>query len=276
MLERRKRYAVTLFGIYLVTVQVLSVGATEGTTDSCQMVERFNGKMVNIKTAKEKAENGSGIVSVPEGLKVNSSTECEQGCCDNINCTVFLFYPRPPTNDQNKKYNCFILNCRPQSLCSVGMVDVSSKAEGSVVGIRDLVQGNTAVAKEVVNLQENVSTAESESDVVNTSTVKPDSDVSSQKESSTSEINNKTTTSATSNNVTATTNPGAVATTKPLTMEYEKYGKNKDHTTYASLIIALGFGTLFLFAALILIGRPWWYAFHRPRYSKVDYLMNGL
>ena len=57
-------------------------------------------------------------------------------------------------------------------------------------------------------------------------------------------------------------------------MEHEKYGKN--HTTYASLIIALGFGTLFLFAALILIGRPWWYAFHRPRYSKVDYLMNGL
>lgn len=51
---------------------------------------------------------------------------------------------------------------------------------------------------------------------------------------------------------------------------------DKNHTTYASLIIALGFGTLFLFAALVLIGRPWWYAFHRPRYSKVDYLMNGL
>jgi len=66
----------------------------------------------------------------------------------------------------------------------------------------------------------------------------------------------------------------AATTTEPLTMEFEKYGKN--HTTYASLVIALGFGTLFLFAALILIGRPWWYAFHRPRYSKVDYLMNGL
>lgn len=141
MLEQRKCYAVALFGIYLVTVQVLSVGTTEVTTDSCQMVERFNGKMVNMKNAREKAENSSGIVSVPEGLMVNSSAECEQGCCDNINCTVYLFYPRPPTNDQNKKYNCFILNCRPQSLCSAGMVDVSSKAEGSVVGIRDLLQG---------------------------------------------------------------------------------------------------------------------------------------
>lgn len=153
MLEQQKRYAVTLFGIYLVTVQVLSVGATEVTevtTDSCQMVERFNGKMVNIKNAKEKAENISGTVSVPEGLTVNSSAECEQGCCDNINCTVYLFYPRPPSNDQNKKYNCFILNCRPQSLCSVGMVDVSSKAEGSVVGIRDLVQGKGKYLDEIV------------------------------------------------------------------------------------------------------------------------------
>ena len=153
MLEQQKRYAVTLFGIYLVTVQLLSVGATEVTeviTDSCQMVERFNDKMVNIKNAKEKAENISGTVSVPEGLTVNSSAECEQGCCDNINCTVYLFYPRPPSNDQNKKYNCFILNCRPQSLCSVGMVDVSSKAEGSVVGIRDLVQGKGKYFDEIV------------------------------------------------------------------------------------------------------------------------------
>lgn len=141
MLEQRKHYAVTLFGIYLVTVQVLSVVATEGASDSCQMVERFNGEMVNIKKARENAEKNSGVVSVPEGLTVNSSAECEQGCCGNINCTVYLFYPRPPTNDQNKKYNCFILNCRPQSLCSAGMVNVSSKAEGSVVGIRDLQPG---------------------------------------------------------------------------------------------------------------------------------------
>ncbi|XP_020601894.1 uncharacterized protein LOC110040969 [Orbicella faveolata] len=206
MLEQRKCYAVALFGIYLVTVQVLSVGTTEVTTDSCQMVERFNGKMVNMKNAREKAENSSGIVSVPEGLMVNSSAECEQGCCDNINCTVYLFYPRPPTNDQNKKYNCFILNCRPQSLCSAGMVDVSSKAEGSVVGIRDLLQGNTVAAKDVVNLQESVSSAESKSDVKNTSTVKPDADVSSKKEPSTSETKNKTNTSETSSSVTATTN----------------------------------------------------------------------
>jgi len=150
MLEQRKRYAVPLFGIYVVIVQVLSVGATEVTTDSCQMVDRFNGKMVNIKNAKDKAENSSGSVSVPEGLTVNSSTECEQGCCDNINCTVYLFYPRPPTNDQYKKYNCFILNCRPQNLCSAGMVDVSSKAEGSVVGIRDLLQGKGKYLGEIV------------------------------------------------------------------------------------------------------------------------------
>ena len=150
MLEQRKRYAVTLFGIYMVTVQVLSVGATEGTTDSCQMVERFSGKMVNMKNARAKAQNSSGFVSVPEGLTVNSSAECEQGCCDNINCTVYLFYPRPPTNDQNKNYNCFIMNCRPQSLCTVGMVDVSSKAEGSVVGVRDLVQGKGKYLGEIV------------------------------------------------------------------------------------------------------------------------------
>ena len=68
--------------------------------------------------------------------------------------------------------------------------------------------------------------------------------------------------------------PLAVATSIPKKVERDLYGKN--HTTYASLVIALGFGILFLLAALVLIGRPWWYAFHRPRYSKVDYLMNGL
>ena len=51
---------------------------------------------------------------------------------------------------------------------------------------------------------------------------------------------------------------------------------NTNHTTSASLVIALCFGILFLFAVIILIGRPWWYSFQRPRYSKVDYLMNGL
>ena len=41
--------------------------------------------------------------------------------------------------------------------------------------------GNTVAAKDVVNLQESVSSAESKSDVKNTSTVKPDADVSSKK-----------------------------------------------------------------------------------------------
>ena len=141
MLEERKHYMVTLLGISLVTVLVLGAGAAETASDSCQMVERFNGEMVNIKNAKGNAEKNAGIVTVPKGLTVNSSADCEQSCCGNVNCTVYLFYPRPPTNDENKKYNCFFLNCRPQSLCSEAMVNVSSKTSGSVVGIRDLQQG---------------------------------------------------------------------------------------------------------------------------------------
>ena len=59
--------------------------------------------------------------------------------------------------------------------------------------------------------------------------------------------------------------------------QHGREAKNlEQHTTSASLVIALCFGILFLFAVIILIGRPWWYAFSRPRYSKVDYLMNGL
>ena len=141
MLERRKRYALTLLGISLVTVLVLGAGAAEIASDSCQMVERFNRQMVNIKKAKENAEKDAGIVTVPKGLTVNSSADCEQSCCGNVNCAVYLFYPRPPTNDENKKYNCFFLNCRPQSLCSQAKVDVSSKTNGSVVGVRYLEQG---------------------------------------------------------------------------------------------------------------------------------------
>ena len=66
----------------------------------------------------------------------------------------------------------------------------------------------------------------------------------------------------------------ASGTSLPKKLERELYGDN--HTTYPSLVIAFGFGLLFLCAAVVLIGRPWWFAFHRPRYSKVDYLMNGL
>ena len=100
------------------------------------MLQRLHGEMVNIKQAKENAEKDGGIVSVPKAMTVNSSVDCEQGCCGNVNCTVYLFYPRQPSNDEHQNYDCFFLNCRPQNLCS--LVNVSSKAEGAVVGIRDL------------------------------------------------------------------------------------------------------------------------------------------
>ena len=63
--------------------------------------------------------------------------------------------------------------------------------------------------------------------------------------------------------------------TTSMPLKVKKTNEN-NHTTYGSLVIALGFGILFFLAVLVLIGRPWWYSFHRPRYSKVDYLMNGL
>lgn len=105
------------------------------------MGQRYPGEMVNIAQAKENAKQDNGIVTVPKGSTVNSSLQCEQGCCSYDNCTVYLFYPRPPKLGEDKKFNCFYLNCRPQELCSKAFVNVSDKAEGSVVGIRDLQQG---------------------------------------------------------------------------------------------------------------------------------------
>ena len=66
----------------------------------------------------------------------------------------------------------------------------------------------------------------------------------------------------------------ASTTSAPLAIKKPKDDNN--HTTSGSLVIALGFGILFFLAVVVLIGRPWWQSFHRPRYSKVDYLMNGL
>lgn len=117
----------------------MAANFAESDNGSCPMVDRLRGEMVNIKQAKENAEKNNGIVSVPKAVTVNSSEDCEQSCCGNDNCTVYLFYPRPPTNplnNEHKNYNCFFLNCRPESLCS--LVNVSSKAEGAVVGIREL------------------------------------------------------------------------------------------------------------------------------------------
>ncbi|KAK3699103.1 hypothetical protein QZH41_008897 [Actinostola sp. cb2023] len=52
--------------------------------------------------------------------------------------------------------------------------------------------------------------------------------------------------------------------------------QDHNHTNKISLVIALFFGLLFLLAVLVIVGRPWWEFIQRPRYSKVDYLMNGL
>ena len=142
-MERQKRYEVALLVIYLVAALVVGTNA-EG--DSCRMGQRYPGEMVNIAQAKENAKQDNGIVTVPKGSTVNSSLQCEQGCCSYDNCTVYLFYPRPPKLGEDKKFNCFYLNCRPQELCSKAFVNVSDKAEGSVVGIRDLQQGKWAGA----------------------------------------------------------------------------------------------------------------------------------
>ena len=137
MIKRRKQNTMSLAAIFLlVTVLVFGASYARGDHNSCSMVQRLHGEMVNIKKAKENAEKNNGIVSVPKALTLNSSEDCEQACCGNVNCTVYLFYPRPPSNDEHKNFNCFFLNCRPQNLCS--LVNVSNKAEGAVVGIREL------------------------------------------------------------------------------------------------------------------------------------------
>ena len=136
MNKHRENATMSLSAVSLLIGLLLGVSFGRGEVNSCSMLQRLHGEMVNIKEAKENAEKESGIVSVPKAMTVNSSVDCEQGCCGNINCTVYLFYPRQPSNDNHLNYNCFFLNCRPQSLCS--LVNVSSKAEGAVVGIRDL------------------------------------------------------------------------------------------------------------------------------------------
>lgn len=240
-----------------IAVLLMAANFAEGDNGSCPMVDRLRGEMVNIKQAKENAEKNNGIVSVPKAVTVNSSEDCEQSCCGNDNCTVYLFYPRPPANplnNEHKNYNCFFLNCRPESLCS--LVNVSSKAEGAVVGIREL-QDSTVQSEMSIALA-SVSPKASEP-------------VTSEKESSTSEPN---VTPTTSSNIMLKAEKEASTASVPLKIKKTKESTN--HTTSGSLVIALAFGILFFLAVLVLIGRPWWYSFHRPRYSKVDYLMNGL
>lgn len=238
----------SIFAVFLLLLVFVGVeNVAQGDDESCAMSERLHGEMVNIKKAKVNAERNNGTVSVPKALVVNSSMDCEQGCCGNINCTVYLFYPRQPSiENQQRKFNCFFLDCRPQNLCS--LVNVSNKAEGSVVGIRQL-SGNTAEPKVTANLEfstsERLTTEESTQPSIVEESTPP----------------------------TTTEEPKA---TTSLHLKEEKIKDDDNHTTTGSLIIALAFGILFFLAVLVLIGRPWWYSFRRPRYSKVDYLMNGL
>lgn len=238
----------SIFAVFLLLLVFVGVeNVAQGDDESCAMSERLHGEMVNIKKAKVNAERNNGTVSVPKALTVNSSMDCEQGCCGNINCTVYLFYPRQPSiEDQQRKFNCFFLNCRPQNLCS--LVNVSNKAEGSVVGIRQLT-GNTAEPKVTANLEFSTS------------------DPLTTEESTQPSIVEESAPPNTTEEPKATTS---------LRLKEEKIKDDDNHTTTGSLIIALAFGILFFLAVLVLIGRPWWYSFRRPRYSKVDYLMNGL
>lgn len=236
------------FAVFLLLLVFVGVeNVAQGDDESCAISERLHGEMVNIKKAKVNAERNNGTVSVPKALTVNSSMDCEQGCCGNINCTVYLFYPRQPSiENQQRKFNCFFLNCRPQNLCS--LVNVSNKAEGSVVGIRQLT-GNRAEPKVTANLEFSTS------------------------ELLTTEASTQPSIIEESTPPTTTEEPKA---TTSLRLKEEKIKDDDNHTTTGSLIIALAFGILFFLAVLVLIGRPWWYSFRRPRYSKVDYLMNGL
>lgn len=261
----------TLLIFYLVTALVL--GANEGESDSCRMGHRY-GETVNIAKARENAERENGIVTVPKGSTVNSSSECEQDCCSYENCTVYLFYPHPPRLGKDKKLNCFYLNCRPQELCSEAFVNVSGRVEGSVVGIRDLQQDNAVIPQADGIAQKNLSTEKPASEVTRAPADQSHADVSSEKPSATPLPKTSVNSTEKTINVTMKVEIEALATSLPKKLERELYGDN--HTSYPSLVIALGFGILFLCAAVVLIGRPWWFAFHRPRYSKVDYLMNGL
>lgn len=272
-MEGQRPHEVTLLILYLVTALVLGANV-EGESDSCRMGQRYTGEMVSIAKAKENAERENGIVTVPKGSTVNSPSECEQGCCGYDNCTVYLFYPHPPNLSEDKKYNCFYLNCRPQELCSEALVNVSDRAEGSVVGIRDLQQDNAVMPQADGNAQKNLSTEKPASEVTSPPADLSHADVSSEKSSATPLPKTSANSTEKTINVTMKVEIEASATSLPKKLVRELYGDN--HTSYPSLVLALGFGILFLCAAVVLIGRPWWFAFHRPRYSKVDYLMNGL
>ena len=126
-----------IWGVFVgFTLAFGSSLVVEEDVNSCQMSRRIHGEMVNIKEAKRIASDTDGVITVPKGSKVDSYENCEQECCDNINCTVYMFYPRPPDHDNLDKFNCFLLSCRPQNVCA--LLNVSDKAPGAVVGLRDL------------------------------------------------------------------------------------------------------------------------------------------
>ncbi|CAH1251050.1 MANSC4 [Branchiostoma lanceolatum] len=51
-----------------------------------------------------------------------------------------------------------------------------------------------------------------------------------------------------------------------------KLGKS----SYGSLIVAMCFGLLFLFAVVVVVGKRWYESWQRRHYSKIDYLINGM
>ncbi|EDO42676.1 predicted protein [Nematostella vectensis] len=174
--------------------------------------------------------------TVVSGLNVSTEAACSKACCEKDLCNIFIFY-----NGSSRKINCFLLDCEPEKNC------VRKEFANSVVGVMMKTKAIDVDTREMSTEQ---------SSTPRRTTTKPNT------------AENKTSTVLTSMSTQSST-----ATVGKANIHWKQ---PHNHTSKSALVIALCFGFLFLFAVIVQIGRPWLRFLQRPRYSKVDYLMNGL
>lgn len=259
-----------LFTVFIFGVVLVAKCASGGEKRTCQ-VHTMNNQIIDLK--KSQAVNPDA--KVLRGLNTSTSSECQKNCCSISKCTLFVYHHK-----KEKRYSCFLVSCSPKEKC------VFQPLQGSLVGQISRVPPATSIPADAV-IKPTTSTSVTASNTTpKTNTVPSVGMALSQttvQVSSTSvrgaphiELHSTPVTSKGTDQIISTLGKEN-ATVSATINQHGKVAKNlQQHTTSASLVIALCFGILFLFAVIILIGRPWWDAFNKPRYSKVDYLMNGL
>ena len=111
-------FKMLLISVLIFGVVLIAKSASGGEDFACQ-VHTMDDQIIDLK--KSQAANPNA--KVLRGLNTSTSSDCQQNCCSNSQCTLFVYHHK-----KEKRYSCFLVSCLPKEKC------VFQPLQGSLVG----------------------------------------------------------------------------------------------------------------------------------------------